>query len=72
MCYELTHLRLFHVLALQGAFTKAAESLHISQPALSVQMKKALGAFFREPEPGIISPNKCGKRTPRYYAPHPR
>ncbi|ATW27242.1 LysR family transcriptional regulator [Candidatus Formimonas warabiya] len=40
---DLHYLKLFHVLALQGSFTKAAESLHISQPALSVQIKKLEG-----------------------------
>jgi DNA-binding transcriptional LysR family regulator len=37
---DLHYLRLFHALALMESYTKAADMLHISQPALSVQIKK--------------------------------
>lgn len=37
---ELHYLKLFHAVAEYESFTKAAEVLHISQPALSIQIKK--------------------------------
>lgn len=37
---ELHYLKLFHTVAEYESFTKASEVLHISQPALSIQIKK--------------------------------
>ncbi|MGL4799380.1 MAG: LysR family transcriptional regulator [Cellulosilyticaceae bacterium] len=37
---DLHYLKLFHVVAQNQSFTKASEILHITQPALSIQIKK--------------------------------
>lgn len=36
---KFTQLRTFHALALTGGFTRAAESLHVTQPAVTTQIK---------------------------------
>lgn len=37
---DLHYLKIFHIVATLGSMTKASEHMHISQPALSIQIKK--------------------------------
>jgi DNA-binding transcriptional LysR family regulator len=43
MAVNLHYLRVFHEVAVQGSITRAAEQLRISQPAVSVQVKRLEG-----------------------------
>lgn len=54
---DLHHLRLFHTLAVEQSYTKAADSLFISQPALSMQIKKF------EDELGVKLFDKVGNKN---------
>jgi DNA-binding transcriptional LysR family regulator len=54
---DLHHLKLFHTLATEQSYTKAANSLFISQPALSMQIKKF------EDEIGVKLFDKIGNKN---------
>jgi DNA-binding transcriptional LysR family regulator len=54
---DLHHLKLFHTLATEQSYTKAANSLFISQPALSMQIKKF------EDEIGVKLFDKVGNKN---------
>jgi DNA-binding transcriptional LysR family regulator len=45
MNYTLHQLRIFQEIAENGSITKAAERLHLTQPAVSIQLKKFQGQF---------------------------
>ncbi|MGI6686314.1 MAG: LysR substrate-binding domain-containing protein [Bacillota bacterium] len=62
-------MKLFHFLALEGSYTKAAKLLYISQPALSVQIKKLecqLGIKLIDKVGNKISLNENGKLLFQY------
>lgn len=45
MKYSRNQLRIFRELARQGSVTKAAEALHLTQPAVSIQLKNLQDQF---------------------------
>ena len=61
MPVTLRQLRYFHAVVEHGSFTRAAESVHVSQPALSLQIREledGLGAplFERESRGVLLTP----------------
>ena len=61
---DITALEYFKVIAETGSLTRAAEQLHISQPAMSAMLKKfenELGAELFERSPNRIHLNKVGE-----------
>ncbi|HHV10978.1 MAG TPA: LysR family transcriptional regulator [Clostridiales bacterium] len=54
---DLHYLKLFHAIARYGSFKKASEILHITQPALSIQIKKL------EEQTGLKLFYRSGNRT---------
>jgi len=47
MNYTLHQLQIFHKIVEYGSITKASEALHLSQPAVSIQLKNLQAQFDR-------------------------
>ncbi len=63
------HLRYFHAIVREGSLTKAAESLHVSQSALSIQLKKleeSLGCALFDRQHKSLSLTEEGKMVLDY------
>lgn len=66
---DATHLRVFLTIAEQGSFSRAAEVLHLSQPALSTKialLERQLGVPVLERGPQGAAPNDFGKLLMRH------
>jgi DNA-binding transcriptional LysR family regulator len=66
---ELHQLRCFLAVVEEGGFNRATTRLHISQPALSYQVKQLeqeLGATLFHRRPGGVSPTEAGRVLARY------
>ena len=61
---DFSQLEAFRVIAETGSLTKAAEQLHVTQPAMSAALKKLeteLGVELFDRSPNRISLNKTGE-----------
>ena len=71
---DITDLEYFKIIAESGSLTKAAQQLHITQPAMSAMLKKLeeeLGVELFDRSPNRIHLNKAGRGRPRPCEYHP-
>jgi aminoethylphosphonate catabolism LysR family transcriptional regulator len=62
---QYAQLRAFHAVALHGGFSKAAEALHLTQPAISDQVRRLeqeFGVSLFDRRPRSVEPTAIGRR----------